>query len=93
MQSVSPPHSVSTVDSDSGIIAIGQKSAVKANYIKPSIHYLNVSDLISETCAEKQNTKEIQKYTNTQNTKNLAPVVWGIRIQPTFALLRVVRGN
>ena len=23
----------------------------------------------------------------------LAPVVWGIRIQPTFALVRVVRGD
>ena len=24
---------------------------------------------------------------------HLAPVVWGIRIQPTFALVRVVRGD
>ena len=30
-----------------------------------------------------------------QSTSNvrMAPVVWGIRIQPTFALVRVVRGD
>ena len=27
------------------------------------------------------------------NVAHLAPVVWGIRIQPTFALVRVVRGD
>ena len=29
----------------------------------------------------------------TGQKKILAPVVWGIRIQPTFALVRVVRGD